>query len=610
MVVTSARFRRARLVWVNVFSLLAGLTLSSQTPTDWPLQSYDNAGTRYSPLTQVTPENVSQLSRAWTYHTGDNGGNEATPLVIDNVVYFPSPTGVHAIDAVTGQRIWKYETEGTWDRGLAYWPGDRQTPPRIFTGAANQRMAALDAATGQLVTEFGDGGTTGPVQVSTPPTVYRDMIIAGSNAHVPGAYDVAAFDARMGEMVWSWFGVPRPGEFGSDTWSDWRIGQGAHPWGELTIDAVRGLLYVSTAGPDYDYYGGNRLGDNLYGNSLVALDAMTGEMKWYQQLVHHDLWDYDFSAPPTLIEVNRDGRRIPAVLATGKNALMFIFDRTDGTPVFGVEERPVPPAKVPTEETSPTQPFPVKPEPLGQMSMTRDDLYNLTPEHAEFCRDLWDSNNSFNDGPYTTFDTAESGRNAVIFPGTIGGSNVGGGAYDRSRGLIVINITNVGFIGWMEPGGPGQGRAWTRNSPLGPGATTARFWDPSTKLPCQNPTPPWGELIAIDANTGDIAWRVPFGIVQELEARGIRNTGIHNFGGPIVTASGLVFIAATSDKRIRAFETASGRELWSAQLEANGNAVPATYFGRDGKQYVVISAQGGSSFSDERADVLAAFSLP
>jgi quinoprotein glucose dehydrogenase len=604
-----------RLLLTGVLAVSAVLTLSTQGRTDWPSPGYDLGGTRFSPLTQITPENVSQLRRAWTYHTGDAGGNEATPLVVDNVVYFPSPTGVHAIDGMTGERIWKYEGQGAWLRGLAYWPGDSRTPARIYTGAGQQRMAALDARTGALVAGFGEAGMTGPVQISSPPIVYRDLVITGSNLHQPNSDDTVAWDARTGKMVWSWHGVPRPGEPGNETWENgsWKTGRGAHAWGELTVDEERGLVFVSTAGPDYDYYGGDRLGNNLYGNSLVALDAATGKMRWYQQLVHHDLWDYDFSAPPTLIEVNRSGQRIPAVLAVGKAGLMFIFDRTEGMPIFGVEERPVPPAKVPTERTSPTQPFPVKPAPLVRMSMTRDELYNLTPEHAAFCRDLWDKNSSFNDGPYTTFDTGESGRNAVIFPGTIGGSNVGGGAYDSSRGLIIINVTNVGFIGWMEPGVPGQTRdsAWVRNSPLGTSATRARFWDPDSKLPCQNPTPPWGELIAVNANTGDFAWRVPLGIVEELEARGIRGTGIHNFGGPIVTASGLVFIAATSDKRMRAFDTATGKELWSAPLEANGNAVPATYLGRDGQQYVLISAQGGSSFSgNENADALVAFSLP
>ena len=604
-----------RVLWIGVFAVSAGLAVSSQGRNDWPSPGRDLGGTRFSPLTQITPDNVSRLQRAWTYRTGDDGGNEATPLVVDNVIYFPSPTGVHAIDAVSGTRIWKYEGQGTWERGVAYWPGDAKTPPRVITGATGRKMAALDAKTGTLIPTFGEGGFTGPVQMSSAAIVYRDLIITGSNLHEALSDDTVAWDVRTGKVVWTWHGVPRPGEPGNETWENetWKTARGAHAWGEQTVDTERGLVFVSTAGPDYDYYGGDRLGDNLYGNSLVALDAATGKIKWYRQLVHHDLWDYDFSAPPTLIEVNRDGRRIPAVLATGKNALMFIFDRTDGTPIFGIEERPAPPAKVPTERTAPTQPFPVKPPPLGRMSMTRDELYNLTPEHAAFCRDLWDKSNSFNDGPYTTFDTGASGRNAVIFPGTIGGSNVGGGAYDSARGLIVINITNVGFIGWMEPGVAGQTRAsaWVRNSPLGTSATRARFWDPDTMLPCQNPTPPWGELIAIDANTGDFAWRVPLGIVESLEARGIRNTGTHNFGGPIVTSSGLTFIAATSDKRIRAFATQTGKELWSATLEANGNAVPATYQGRDGKQYVVISAQGGSSFSGTaKADALVAFSLP
>jgi quinoprotein glucose dehydrogenase len=604
-----------RLLGIGIFVASAVLAVSTQTKNDWSSPGYDLAGTRLSPLTQITPANVSQLRRAWTYHTGDAGGNEAFPLVVDNVIFFPSPTGVHAIDAVSGKRIWKHEGTGAWLRGLSYWPGDSRTPARIFTGAGDRRMAALDAKTGALVTEFGDRGMTGPVQISSAPIVYRDLIITGSNQHEGESEDTVAWNARTGKVVWSWHGVPRPGEAGNETWEkdSWKTGRGAHAWGELTIDAERGLLFVSTAGPDYDYYGGDRLGNNLYGNSLVALDVATGKMKWYQQLVHHDLWDYDFSAPPALIEVNRNGQRIPAVLAVGKAGLMFIFDRTNGTPVFGVEERPVPQAKVPTERTSPTQPFPVKPAPLVKMSMNRDDLYNLTPEHAAFCRDLWDKSHSFNDGPYTTFDTGASGRNAVIFPGTIGGANVGGGAYDGGRGLIIINVTNLGFIGWMEPGGAAASRdsAWVRNSPLGSGATTARFWDPATKIPCQNPTPPWGELIAINANTGDFAWRVPLGIMESLEAKGIHNTGTHNFGGPILTSSGLVFIAATSDKRIRAFETRTGKELWQAPIDANGNGVPATYLGRDGKQYVVISAQGGSSFSGtEKADTLVAFALP
>jgi quinoprotein glucose dehydrogenase len=377
----------------------------------------------------------------------------------------------------------------------------------------------------------------------------------------------------------------------------------------MTVDTERGIVYAPIGSPTADFYGADRHGNNLYGNSLVALDALTGKLKWYQQLVHHDLWDYDPAAPPTLIDVRRGGRVIPSVAQITKMGLLFIFNRVTGEPTFGMEERPMPQTDVPGEWTSKTQPFPMKPEALARLTFDpAKDFYTLTPEHAAWCRNLWEQNGLTSSGPYAPMPL---GKDVVTFPSTLGGGGFGGVSYNPRLGLVFVNVSNLGMVGRMEPRtDPKTGEVtYVKNSVTG--GPYGRFWNPDDRLPCS--APPFGELVAVNVNTGDIAWRVPLGIVEELEAKGIKNTGALNLGGSMATASGLVFIGATADKRFRAFDAKSGKELWVAEVGADAKAAPMTFLGKDGRQYVVIMAGGGHQLSRSTpasGSNLVAFALP
>jgi quinoprotein glucose dehydrogenase len=365
------------------------------------------------------------------------------------------------------------------------------------------------------------------------------------------------------------------------------------------VDAERGLVYAPVSMPGgNDYYGGTHHGDNLYGDCVVAIEIKTGKLKWYQQLVHHDIWDYDLAAAPTLINVTRGGATVPAVAQITKMGLMFVYDRTNGTPVFGVEERPVPQTEAPGEKTSPTQPFPLKPAPLARNSMTKDDLPTITPEHDAYCKNLWEKYNLSNEGPYTPWD---SKRDVVVFPGAIGGGNWNGVAFNPKLRLLITNVMNAGQWGHLESRGAADGQ-YNKVTPEG-----RRFWDPKTMWSCQKP--PWGELVAVNADTGDIAWRVPLGSFPELEARGLK-TGTPMLGGGITTAADLIFIGATVDGRFRAFDARNGQELWSEKLDAPAHSIPSTYMGRDGKQYVAVAAGGGGFLNSPTADSVIAFTLP
>jgi glucose dehydrogenase len=595
---------------------------------DWPSYGRDPGAQRFSPLTQITPENVQKLQPAWSFDTGATA-MQVTPLVIDGVLYVPAGGNIFALEPETAKVLWKFSYEGMSRRGLAYWPGDGKVGPRFYTGAADGRMIAVDVKTGQLAKEFGvdgavdlkasvsvDGGT-GSFGLPSPPAVYRNVVITGgTNGEGEPATgrlygDIRGWDARTGKMLWTFHTVPRPGEPGYETWpaGAYKNRSGTNAWGFMTVDVERGIVYVPLGSPTADFYGADRHGNNLYGNSLVALDALTGKLKWYQQLVHHDLWDYDPAAPPTLISVRRGGRVIPAVAQITKMGLLFIFDRVSGEPVFGMEEMPVPQTDVPGEWTSKTQPFPVKPGALSRMTFDpKKDFYTLTPEHATWCKNLWEQNQLIAGGPYAPMPL---GRDVVTFPSTLGGGGFGGVSYNPQLGLVFVNVSNLGMVGRMEPRtDPKTGQVtYVKNSVTG--GAFGRFWNPDNRLPCS--APPFGELVAVNANTGDIAWRVPLGIVDELEAKGIKNTGALNLGGSMATASGLVFIGATADKRFRAFDAKTGKELWVTGIDADAKAAPMTYLGRDGRQYVVIMAGGGHQLSRTTpvsGSNLIAFALP
>ncbi len=584
--------------------------------TDWPSFGNDPGAMRYSSLRQIDTRNVERLQSAWTFRTG-KPGSEAVPVVIGGVMYVTAPDGVYALVPETGELLWKHEGSPMALRGLAYWPGSGSLHPRVFAGNGPY-LLALDVTTGKPAPGFGDEGRVdlkkgvlgdlkdGRYALQSPPAVFGDVVITGcSNGEgspTAGAYgDIRGWDARTGKLLWTFHTVPRPGEPGSETWPPdaWKNRSGTNTWGFLTVDVKRGIVYVPLGSPTADFYGKDRVGDGLYGNSLVALDARTGVKKWHRQLVHHDLWDYDLAAPPALFDIRRDGRVIPAVAQITKMGLLFVFDRVTGEPVYGVEERPVAQSAIPGEVTSKTQPFPVKPPPLGKNTFRMEEMYDRSPEHAAFCKELFASNQMKVGGPFAPLPLE---GNALFFPSTLGGGNWGGVSVDPTLGLLFVNVMHLGQWGHMEK----RGEEYVRTSAYGP---YARFWNRDSHIPCQNP--PFGEMIAVDLASGDIAWHTPLGRIEALEAIGVRDTGTLSMGGSIATAGGLVFIGATIDAGFRAFDSKAGKVLWETKLEANGHASPITYMGRDGRQYVALMAAGGGAFfGGPLSNTLVAFALP
>jgi glucose dehydrogenase len=634
----------------------AQLPKDKDNGADWPTYTRDLAGTRYSPLTQINRSNVAKLVPAWTYglraaaappapaaaggvaedgaaapagrgaggrggrggggRGGAGGGNpEATPIVVNGMMYLPAGNRILALSPETGKEIWSSRLEtNTSARGVAYWPGDEDNPPRIIFTAGHY-LNALNANTGKVDPGF---GKEGKVDIVVPwsgvPTIFRNVVLLGASVGEipkgpPG--DSRAYDARTGRQLWQFHSVPRPGEPGFGSWEgdSWQGFSGVNVWGwYLTVDEQRGILYMPFGGPAGNYYGGDRPGNDLFGNSLVAVDAQTGKYLWHFQTVHHDLWDSDLPPAPSLIDIVHNGKKIPALAQIGKTGWMFILDRVTGKPVFGVEERPVAKGDVPGEWYSPTQPFPLKPPPLARTSFKKEDMVtaeDTTPEHAKACQELWDRSGGFyNAGPFTPFLYHEAGtppRSTINFPGN-GGANWGGTAADPKTGYVYVQTHDTAIVGWVEkkvPGGNygsgnGSPQLYDRGSVDGPGpyhGFSAPGKDPSGRTignwPCQKP--PWGRLFAVNANTGDIAWQVPLGITEGLPP-GKQNTGGTGSAGPIVTAGGLVFIGATNDNRFRAFDSKTGKELWVTKLEHAANANPMTYRGKNGKQYVAVIA--------------------
>ena len=590
---------------------------------DWPSHDHDAGGQRFSPLKQIMPANVGRLQTAWTFDTGAPG-IQVTPLVINGIMYVSAGKDIIALEPETAKVIWRYTAPAAVSRrGVAYWPGDRDTPPRLFSGAGD-RLLAVDAERGKPAAGFGDEGSVdlkasvrgdvdGGFSLASPPSIYKNIVITGGNNGEAspsfGLYgDIRGWDARTGKLLWSFHTVPRAGEPGVETWEgeSWKNRSGTNVWSFFTIDTDRGIVYAPIGAPTSDYYGGDRKGANLYGNSIVALDAMTGKLKWYRQLVHHDLWDYDAPAAPTLVDVKRSGRTIPAVAALTKMGLVFIFDRVTGEPIFGIEERPVPQSTVPGEATWPTQPFPLKPAPLARNTFDpAKDFYTLTADHAAYCKELWETNTMFTKGPYTP--TAVDGT-MLTFPSTLGGGNWSGFSYDPTLGLVFTSVMNLGQVAKMVQG-PARGGGptmWVRRSPWG--GAVGRFWNPETKIPCS--APPFGELVALDVSRGEVAWKVPLGFVESLRAKGFDKTGTLNVGGSIATAGGVIFIGATIDCRFRAFESRTGKQLWETELPACAHTTPMTFLGKDSRQYVVVAAGGGSFLGAAPGTKILAFALP
>jgi quinoprotein glucose dehydrogenase len=648
-------------------------------------------GLRYSALGQITTENAGQLEVAWVHETGDAfAGSElqCNPIVIGRSLYATTPKlRVIALDAATGELQWTFDPfdgqnpRRSRNRGVAYWADQTGDQARIlFT--ARQFLYCLDAATGLLHTDFGEGGRVNlrqglgrdveglTVECSTPGTIYGDLLILGSTVgeSLPAAPGhIRAYDVRTGEIRWAFATIPRPGEYGADTWPEGAseyIG-GANCWAGMALDEERGLLFVPTGSPAFDFYGGNRVGDNLFANSLICLRAATGERLWHFQIVKHDIWDRDLPAPPSLVTVERNGTLVDAVAQITKSGHVFVFHRETGEPLFPTEERTVPGSEVPGEVPARTQTFPVRPPPFARQRLTPEEVTDRTVPARQAVLERLATLRS--EGQFTPL--SEGGT--VVFPGLDGGGEWGGAAFDPESGLLYVNANEMAWVlKLVERESFGRTtsrqlylahcaschRADLRGTPpefpslldidsrytaesltdlarSGAGRMTGhphltgdelmaisrylveeedlrvtvstpisrshlryridgynKFLDPDGYPAVK---PPWGTLTAIDLDRGELRWQIPLGEIPELVAQGMENTGSENYGGPLVTAGGLLFIGATNhDRKFRAFHKGTGELLWEYVLPAAGNATPATYM-VDGRQFVVIAAGGG-----------------
>lgn len=690
--------------------------------TDWAIYRGDKTGIQYSELNQIDTGNVHRLEVAWEYRHGDPEGPSmySNPIIVDGLLYFTTPrVNAVALDAATGEEVWVFEpakydeSEEIFrgrNRGLVYWEDASGNQGRIFN-FVKDRVYALDARTGQLIESFGENGfidlrqhlpvdpATASVEVTTPGIVYRNFLIVGSRVpegHDSTPGDVRAFDAETGAFRWIFHTIPQEGEFGHDTW-EWEEGEaygGANPWGGFTVDEGRGWVFFATGSAAGDFiYGGTRKGANLFANTVLALDATTGERQWHYQTVHHDIFDYDNPPAPILATITSGGKTRDVVVQLTKMGLTFVLDRDTGEPVFPVVELPVPPSDVPGEEAWPTQPFPLKPPPLVRLSMHEADLTNITPESRASALEQFRK--------YKTgfLYTPASLQGTITLPGHQGGVEWGGAAFDPATNVLYVNANEAPTINRLEPleafdaasatparrgellyktnctachgtdrqGNPPlypplaetpltgeeireilrQGRgimpAFTQFAEAEvddliaylkgglPEAGTGGRDTGSREIPSEERgrspryanvapffvdpngypaiAPPWGTLNAVDLDRGEILWKVPLGEYPELVARGIRNTGAKNFGGPVLTAGDVVFIAATPDEKIRAFDKRTGAVLWEHALPAGGYATPSVYM-IGGRQYVVIAAGGGGKLDTRHGDSIVAFALP
>jgi quinoprotein glucose dehydrogenase len=604
---------------------LAGNFALAAPGEDWANYGNDRGAMRYSPLTQITPANVTSLKVAWTYHMKPADAtrvatSETTPLVVGNVMYLGSPYGrIVALDATTGKELWVYKLPGNTrpaPRGMAYWPGDDKYAPELLFGTNDGKMMAIDVKTGKPAEGFGDHGVVNlktpeimrgydkNYALTSPPGIYKNLVLTGGSGPEESrsiSGDERAWDVRTGKLVWTFHAVPRAGEFGNDTWpkDGWQNRAGVNIWNMITVDDKRGIAYLPFTGPGPDRWGGDRHGMNLFGNTLVAVDANTGKRLWHFQLLHHEVWDWDQPTPPMLFDVKKDGKTIPAVAAMNKSGYLFILNRVTGKPIYPIKEMPVPKSTVTDEETWPTQPVPVTPPPLAKQSFTAaTDVTNITPELESFCKNLITTHKLHDSVPFSPL-TMDS--QIARFPGSGGGPEWGGGAFDPKLGYFIVNTNEMGSIEQLEKKKDGY---W--GSTTGPDSFFIQ--EKNGYMPCQNP--PWGNLYAVNVNTGKIAWRVNLGVTDTMP-EGKQNTGRPSLGAPLTTASGLTFIGATDDSRFRAFDTKTGKEIWTQKLDYSAHASPVTYQGTNGKQYVAVVATGGSFLhSPGNGDSLVVFGLP
>ncbi len=678
---------------------------------DWQVYGGTPENNHFSSLTQINRKNVKRLKVAWTFDTEESGGLQTSPIVVDGVLYGLSPSQkVFALNAETGKLLWQFDSgiRGTQpDRGLAYWSDGHSS--RILVGVMNFAYA-LDAATGKAIASFGNDGridlrenldrdpAAQSIYMTSPAVIYKDlMIVGGREAEtLPASFgDVRAYDVRSGKLRWSFHTIPRPGEFGYDTWprEAWKTSGAANNWAGMTVDAGRGTVYVPTGSAAFDFYGADRVGDDLFANCLIALNAETGERIWHFQSVKHDLWDRDFPAPPVLLTVDRGGKKVDAVAQTSKQGFVFIFDRNNGKPLFPIECRSYPASDVPGEAAAAQQCLPTKPAPFARQVLTEDLLSNRTPEVHDWALRRFHTFRS--GGQFIPFSV---GKDTVIFPGFDGGAEWGGPAVDPETGILYVNSNDLAWTGALKENTSSEnaentpqalyisqcavchGEKMAGSPPAIPSLVgiggrssaaeiTATVRNGKGRMPgfsnladdqiagllsyLTNPrakensylesgnqevvtpepqpaaikyhftgynkfldpdgypavAPPWGMLSAINLNTGDYLWEIPLGEYPELAAQGLKNTGTENYGGPIVTAGGLVFIGATNfDKKFRAFDKTTGALLWETTLPFAGNATPATYE-VNGRQFVVIAAGGGKDLKSKSGGVYVAFAL-